>query len=122
MLDTNMIIANNIQEILKRQNRKQTDLSNALRVQNHTLSKMLRGGYVFTAMELRDIANELRVSMEELVRKPATPVGTNVTHALMSRVNTDQAREAIRTADQVSDRIVYYSSIMEKYRCADIPW
>lgn len=121
-MDANMIIANNIQAVLTRQNKRQVDLAAAIGVSRQTMSKIMAGGRTISAMELSRIAEYLHVSMESLVRLPQNSVDTNVAHVFMGRVNTDEAREAIRIADKISDMIVYYDHIIENNEIMEQPW
>ena len=43
MLDVNMIIANNIQAELKKENKKQVDLAEGIGVSKQTMSKLMNG-------------------------------------------------------------------------------
>ena len=43
MLDVNMIIANNIQAELKKENKKQVDLAEGIGVSKQTMSKIMNG-------------------------------------------------------------------------------
>ena len=52
MLDVNMIIANNIQAELKKENKKQVDLAEGIGVSRQTMSKIMNGARVINAMEL----------------------------------------------------------------------
>lgn len=121
-MDTNMIIANNIQAVLIHQNKRQIDLAAAIGVSRQTMSKIMTGGRTISAMELSRIAEYLHVSMESLVRIPEHHSDTNVTHVFMGRVNTDAAKEAIQVADRVSDMIVYYDRLIENNKRMEQPW
>ena len=71
MNDINMIIARNILTILKKQNKKQVDLADALQTNKQTISKMLNGVRMINAIELKQISDFLGVRMEELTKIPA---------------------------------------------------
>ena len=51
MLDVNMIIANNIQAELKKENKKQVDLAEGIGVSKQTMSKIMNGAraIIFTS-------------------------------------------------------------------------
>ena len=70
MLDVNMIIANNIQIELKKENKKQIDLAEGIGVSKQTMSKMMNGARAINAIELHKISEYLHVSMESLMRMP----------------------------------------------------
>lgn len=65
MLDVNMIIANNIQAELKKENKKQVDLAEGIGVSKQTMSKIMNGARAINAIELHKISEYLHVSMDE---------------------------------------------------------
>lgn len=111
MTDIDMIIANNILTILRTQGRKQTDLADGIGISEQTARKMLTGSFTIKSGELERIADYLKVSKESLLQIPEAPITTEVIHTLMDRVETDEAREAINVADEVSDRIIFHSRV-----------
>ena len=64
MLDVNMIIANNIQAELKKENKKQVDLAERIGVSKQTMSKIMNGARAINAIELHKISEYLHVSMD----------------------------------------------------------
>ena len=113
MMDINMMISNNILDILRKQGKKQMDLAEGICVSKQTMSKMLNGGRTINAVELKKIADYLKVSMETIMKVPEAPVETNVIHTFMGRVETEEAKEALRIADEVSDMILFHSRVRE---------
>lgn len=111
MMDPNLIIANNILELLKHQGKKQTDLASGIGVSKQTMSKMMNGGRMISAVELKKIAAYLNTSTDYIVSIPETDTKTDVIHTFMGRVGTDEARDALRIADEVSDRILFHSRV-----------
>ena len=111
MLDINMMIANNILGSLRKQGKKQMDLADGIGVSKQTMSKMLNGGRSINAVELKRIADYLKVSMESIMQMPEVPADTDVIHAFMGRVETRDAREALKIADEVSDMILFHSRV-----------
>ena len=85
MLDLNMIIANNIQAELKKENKKQVDLAEEIGVSKQTMSKIMNGARAINAVELHKISEYLHVSMNSLMKMPEKPMDTNVIHAFMGR-------------------------------------
>ena len=81
MLDVNMIIANNIQAELKKENKKQVDLAEGIGVSKQTMSKIMNGARAINAIELHKISEYLHVSMDSLMKMPEKPMDTNVIHA-----------------------------------------
>lgn len=111
MMDINMIIANSILDILRKQGKKQIDLANGIGVSKQTMSKMLNGGRTINAVELKKIADYLRVSMERIMQIRDVPEQTDAIHTFMGRVETEDARKALKIADEVSDLILFHSKV-----------
>ena len=63
MVDMNMTIAGNILALLKKQNKKQTDLAEALNTNRQTVNKMLNGSRMINAIELKQIAGRRYLRM-----------------------------------------------------------
>lgn len=78
MLDVNMIIANNIQAELKKENKKQVDLAEGIGVSKQTMSKIMNGARAINAIELHKISEYLHVSMDSLMKMPEKPMDTNL--------------------------------------------
>ena len=113
MNDINMIIARNILTILKKQNKKQVDLAEALQTNKQTISKMLNGARMINAIELKQISDFLGVKMEELTKIPAHIPDTDVIHVVMGKVESEQAKNALQIADKLSDMILFHSRVRE---------
>ena len=99
MLDANMIIGNNIQAELKKENKKQVDLA-----------------------ELHKISEYLHVSIDSLMKMPKKPMDMNVIHAFMGRVKTEEARKGIQLADELSDMILFHTRVCENGKKMEQPW
>lgn len=65
---------------------------------------MLNGSRMINAIELKRISDFLGVSMEELTRIQAKTVDTDIVHAFMGKVNSEQAKNALAIADKLSER------------------
>lgn len=113
MIDMNAVIAGNILGILKRQNKKQIELAEALKTNKQTVSKMLGGGRMINAIELKQIADFLGVKMEELTKMQANTIDTDIVHAFMGKVESEQARNTLKIADTLSDMILFHSKVRE---------
>ena len=122
MTDINMMIANNILDILRKQGKKQLDLAEGIGVSKQTMSKMLNGGRIINAVELKKISDYLKVSMDKIMITPEVCVETDVIHTFMGRVETDEAREALRSADEVSDMILFHHRVRENSVKMNQPW
>ena len=113
MVDMNTVIAGNILSLLKKQNKKQTDLANALRTNKQTVNKMLNGTRMINAVELKSIAEYLGVKMEELTKIPSIHADTNIVHVFMGKVQSEQAKQALVIADELSDMILFHKKVRE---------
>ena len=122
MVDMNMMIAGNILSLLKKQNKKQTDLANALRTNKQTVNKMLNGTRMINAVELKSIAEYLGVKMEELTKIPSIHADTNIVHVFMGKVQSEQAKQALLIADELSDMILFHKKVRENGEAMMIAW
>ncbi len=113
MLDINSMIAANIVEILKTQNKKQIDLANALNTNKQTISKMLNGSRMISAAELKLIAEFLGVKTDDLTKLRDDTVDTDIIHAFMGKVESEQAKEALLIANKLSDMILFHKKVRE---------
>lgn len=113
MMDMNMVIAENILSMLKRQNKKQTELAEAIGTNKQTIHKMLNGSRMINAIELKRIADFLGVKMEELTKLPKTPIERDIVHVFMGKVDSEQARTALKTADMLSNMILFHKKVRE---------
>ena len=89
-VDVNMIIANNIQDELKKENKKQVDLAEGIGVSKQTMSKIMNGARAINAIELHKISEYLHVSMHSLMKMPEKSMKTSVIHSFMGRVKTEE--------------------------------
>ena len=110
-MDVNMIIANNILSVLREKGKKQMELADGIGVSKQTMSKMLNGARSINAIEMKHIADYLGVSMDKLMTIPDQSLEQDVIHTFMGKVETDEAREAIRMADKVSDMILFHKRV-----------
>ena len=113
MLDANMIIGNNIQAELKKENKKQVDLPEEAEVSKQTMSKIMNGAKAINAIELHKISEYLHVSIDSLMKMPKKPMDMNVIHAFMGRVKTEEARKGIQLADELSDMILFHTRVCD---------
>lgn len=122
MVDINTIIAGNIFVLLKKQNKKQTDLADALGTTKQTVNKMLNGTRMINAAELKSIADYLGVKMEELTRISAVQADTDVVHVFMGKVQSEQAKQALEIADELSDMILFHKKVRENGNALMTAW
>lgn len=110
-MDTNMIIGNNIRKLLKERNIKQTELAGALGTNKQTVSKMIYGNRMITAIELRQIASFLGVSMEEITRIEPSGYENGIKGVFLGCMDLSGENNAISIADRISDLIVFHAEI-----------
>ena len=122
MVDINTIIAGNIFVLLKKQNKKQTDLADALGTTKQTVNKMLNGTRMINAAELKSIADYLGVKMEELTRISAVQTHTDVVHVFTGKVQSEQAKQALEIADELSDMILFHKKVRENGNALMTAW
>ncbi len=113
MNDINMMIAGNIQALLKKQNKKQTDLAEALGTNKQTVNKMLNGARMVNAIELKTISKYLGVKMEELTKISSEYKDTDIVNAFTGKVQSEEARQALKIADHLSDMILFHKRVRE---------
>lgn len=113
MMDMNMVIANNILAILKEKNIGQSELADVLHTNKQTINKMLNDTSMINANELRLIADYLGVKIEELTKIGKESYDNNIVHSLIGKVNSEQAKEAIEIADNLSDMILFHRKVRE---------
>lgn len=113
MVDMNATIASNILTILKQQNKKQIDLAEALQTNKQTVSKMLNGTRMINAIELKQIADFLGVKMEQLTKMQRNTIDTDLVHAFMGKVDSEQAKNTLKIADTLSDMILFHKKVRE---------
>lgn len=122
MVNMNEIISNNIINIMKQNGKKQIDLAGYLGVSKQIISKMLSGVRVINAVELQKIAEFLSVSMESLVKIPGIIPETNAVKAFMGRVESTEAKEGLKIADEIADMICFYARTRENAEKMLQPW
>ena len=122
MVDMNSMIAGNILALLKDRNKKQTDLADAMGTNKQTVNKMLNGTRMINAVELNAIAKYLGVKMEELTRIAPERADTNVVHASMGKVQSEQAKQALQIADELSDMILFHKKVRENGNAMMAAW
>ena len=122
MVDINVVVANNIMDQMKEHNTKQIELANAIGVTKQIMSKMLNGSRLISIAELRKIADYYHVQTDDLMREPAVFYDTNVVRAFMGKVNSDAAREALRTADELADMIIFHANVRENTKEMSETW
>lgn len=101
-MSMNEIIAMNISNLLSQEKKKQQDLANALDMPKQTISKMLHGARMISALELSKIANYLNVSMDSLVQEKPQGVYSPI-KVFMGEVKSDCGKAGIEIAERLMD-------------------
>ena len=111
-----------IQQNLKKNNRTQTDLANYLGVTKQTMSKMLSGARMISAKELIEIANYFNIKIDDLFIKEKKDKETNDVYALIGKVESEQAKQAIKNVDKIADLIIFHTNIRNNFEEMNTPW
>lgn len=122
MVDINIVVANNIMDQMKMHNTKQIDLANAIHVSKQIMSKMLNGSRLISVAELHNIADYFHIAMDDLLQNPAEPAEGDVMRAFMGKVGSEEAREALRTADKLADMIIFHANVRENAKVMSEKW
>lgn len=122
MVDINVVVANNIAAQMKKNNTKQVELANAIGVSKQVMSKMLNGTRLITISELRSIADYYHVRTDDLMKEPVSSCDSNVIRAFVGTVSSDAAREALRTADELADMIVFHANVRDNAKRMSETW
>lgn len=112
-MNANMIIINNINKCLKSNNKKQADLAEAIGISKQTVSKILTGARNINAVELKQIADFCKTTMDALVAIPETEPETNVVRAFMGKVKTMEAKKGIALADELIELFLFHDKVYE---------
>ena len=77
---------------------------------------------MINAIELKSIAEYLGVRMEELTRISPEYGDTDIVHAFMGKVQSEEARQALKIADELSDMILFHKRVRENGNAMMQPW
>lgn len=122
MQDIDIVVANNIIEQMKKHNTKQIDLANAIHVSKQIMSKMLNGTRLISIAELHKIADFFHITMDDLLKTPTESAEVDVMRAFMGKVGSEEAREALRTADKLADMIIFHANVRENAKVMSEKW
>lgn len=111
-----------IQQNLKKNNRTQTDLANYLGVSKQTMSKMLSGARMISAKELIEISNYFNIKIDDLFIKEKKDKETNDVYALMGKVESEQAKQAIKNVDKIADLIIFHTNTRNNFEEMNTLW
>ena len=122
MLDINVVVANNVIEQMKEKNVKQIELANAIGVTKQVMSKMLNGSRMINIAELHKISEYFGIKMDDLMYESTVSQEENVVKVFMGKVNTEAAREALNTVDELADMIIYHANVRENAKIMSKTW
>lgn len=122
MVDINIVVANNVLNQMKQHNTKQVELAAAIGVTKQVMSKMLNGARMISIAELRKIADYYHVRTDDLMKEPKKSDDTNVMLAFMGKVGTEAAKEALLTADELADMIIFHANVRENSHIMSETW
>lgn len=122
MVGINATISNNIQMLLRQNGKRQNDLADALGVSKQIVSNMLSGNRMINAVELRQIADFLGVTMEKLMETSEEAESMDAIHVFMGEVKTPAARKSLEIADKLADMILYYARLRENAEQMNQSW
>ena len=122
MADINIVVANNIIDQMKKHNMKQIDLANAIGVSKQIMSKVLNGSRLISIAELHKIADYFHVKMDDLLQSSAESGEVDVIRAFMGKVGSEAAREALHTADELADLIIFHANVCENAKVMSETW
>ena len=114
MLKINEIIAYNVEKILGQKKMKQNELADAMKISRSTMREIMDGGKVITPVLQNKIAEALSVKVEDLLSMDSyNGVSQNVIPVLIRQVHTDNAKNAIKIADKLSEYILFYRNAVD---------
>jgi transcriptional regulator with XRE-family HTH domain len=98
------------------------DLADALGTNKQTVNKMLNGSRMINAVELKSIAKYLGVKMEDLTKITAEYIDPSIVHVFMGKVQSEQAKQALQIADELSDMILFHKRVRENGNAMMVAW
>jgi len=122
MADINEIVVHNILNLMTKNTIKQFELADAIGVSKQTMSKMLNGSRLINVSELKLISKFFNVSVDELVKENIETDEINVIRAFMGKVNSDTARKALQTIDELADMIIFHADVKENAKEMSKTW
>ena len=114
MLKIDEIIAHNVENILEQKKMKQNELADAMKISRSTMREIMDGGKVITPTLQNKIAKALSVKVKDLLSMDSyNDISQNVIPVLIGQVYTENAKNAINTADKLSEYILFYRNAVD---------
>lgn len=93
--ECNRALIENIRETMRQKNKKQVHIAAKLQLQRQTVNKMLNGSRTITAIELKQIADFLEVSADELLAVPQRDQEMEILSRFAGYAGTPEAAKQI---------------------------
>lgn len=122
MVSLNEIIACNIREQMSLHDVSKEELAKSIGVSNREMNKLLFGTKLIDAVRLRKIADVLGVETAILTAGSNQYRETDPVSNLIEKVSSKEAKEAIRTAGELADMIIFHSTVRENGEVMGKPW
>ena len=113
MTDVKMIIGNCIYSAMTEHNKKPEELAMILGKPTRYARNLLNGGYLVRVDELKQISEWLKMPIDELLSVSNQYTKHMGIEALLDKVETEEAREAIMLADKIADMILFHRTVRE---------
>ncbi|MCK8816743.1 helix-turn-helix transcriptional regulator [Natroniella sulfidigena] len=105
-MKTNEIVAKRIEERLKEVGWEKKDLAQALNISPQMVSKITLAKKNITVDEIKEIADVLNTTFEELTKPFDKEVEIEPVLAFMGEVNTPAAKDGLKLAQKIMDAII----------------
>lgn len=112
MITMNMIIAKNIDNLLNEKGIGMEQLADYIGMGIGRMRELMDGGVMITPKIQRKIAEFFGIEPLELTRTNDLSSNDNIIHAMMGRVDTEEAKNAIEQADEISNYILFYRDLV----------
>lgn len=99
--ESSRALIENIRDAMRRKNKKQVHIARRLQLQRQTVHKMLNGSRTITAIELKEIADFLEVTTDELLAMPQQNQEKEVLRKIAKYAETSEAEKQIRAVETI---------------------
>lgn len=112
MITMNMIIAKNVDDLLNEKGIGMEQLADYIGMGIGRMRELMDGGVMITPKMQIKIAEFFGVEPLELTKTNDFHSNDNIIHAMMGRVDTEEAKNAIEQADEISNYILFYRDLV----------
>ena len=113
MSSFNSAVGKRIQKCLDKKDWSQSRLADELDVSRQVVNKIIYGRKNITLEEVKLIADKLKISFEELVRKDEEDKEKAPLKAFIGEVDSQVAKEGLIKAKKIMDLIIFHQDINE---------